>query len=206
MNKKMISAGFYARSNGMIRKRICAIAFLFAGLLLYSSNVYSQRVSVATNLLGYLNFGTLNAHVELGLSQHLSLYIQGKYNPFEFKYDHKRKQINNRQAAIAFGSKYWLWHNHSGWYFSGQMGYVNFNRGGIISQDTYEGNAYGITLGAGYALMISRRINIDFGAGIMGGYTDYIKYACPSCGRVVGADKKMFIAPNNVMAQLSYIF
>ncbi len=203
---KMILSDFNAADRGISGRKICMVAVSLSCFFLYSSNIYSQRLAVATNLLGYLNFGTMNAQLELGITQHFSLYIQGKYNPFEYKYKENTRQINNRQAAISLGGRYWLWHNNSGWYFSGQMGFVNYNRGGILSQDTYEGDAYGVTLGAGYALMISKRINMDFGAGVMGGFADYVKYACPSCGRITDKDKKLFIAPNNIMVQLSYLF
>ncbi len=205
IGKKIIS-NVNATCGGIFRRKICIVAVFLSCFCLYSNNIYPQRMAVATNLLGYLNFGTLNAQLEYGITQHFSIYIQGKYNPFEYEYNEGEKQINNKQAALSLGGRYWLWHNNSGWYFSGQMNFVNFNRGGIVSQDTYEGDAYGITLGAGYALMISKRINMDFGAGFMGGVADYVKYACPSCGRILDKDKKLFMSPNNVMVQLSYLF
>lgn len=168
--------------------------------------LWGQRFSVSTNLLNYLNFGTINSEISLGVSQHFSLYVQGKYNPFIYKYKSGTRQINNRQLAFAVGAKWWPWHSYSGWFVLGQTGFAKYNRGGIVSQDTYEGDAYGLTVGAGYALMLNRHLNMDFGIGIMGGYTDFVKYACPSCGKIVDRGKKIFVAPNNVLVQLSYLF
>ena len=78
--------------------------------------------------------------------------------------------------------------------------------GGLFSRSTYEGDAYGLTVGAGYALMLAARWNIDFGAGIMVGYTDYIKYDCPVCGKITGAKRGFIVAPDNLQIQLSYLF
>lgn len=181
--------------------KVAAVLFL-----LFSGNIYGQRYSVATNLLGYANFGTINCEFGLGLSKHFSLYMQGKYNPFTYKYDNGQKQLQNRQLSVAAGARYWPWHTYSGWFVSGQIGYRAYNSGGIFSQSTYEGDAYGVTLGAGYALMVTDRINIDFGAGVMGGLTEYVKYACPKCGKMEEGGKKLFIAPDNILVQLSFLF
>ncbi len=189
--------------NDICKIRVGLLLFL---LFIYGNNLFAQRISVATNLLGYINFGTLNAEVGLGVSQHISIYMQGKYNPFEYKGGLSGSQINNKQLSVALGCRYWPWHNHSGWFMLGHIGYVNYNRGGIISKSTYEGDAYGITVGAGYALMLNEHLNLDFGAGVMGGYTDYTKYRCPSCGKIETKEKKMFLAPNNLLVQLSYLF
>lgn len=174
-------------------------------LIIIGNALYAQRFSVATNLIGYANCGTINGEIGLGVSQHLSLYLQGKYNPFVYK-ESTPDQFQNKQAALSLGCRYWLWHTWSGWFFMGQAGYSNYNSGGIISQETFEGDAYGITLGAGYALMLSKRLNMDFGAGVMGGFTNYTKYACPKCGKMEDKGKRIFVAPNNIMVQLSYMF
>ncbi len=173
--------------------------------LLTGSTLYGQRFSVATNLVGYANFGTINGEFGLGVSRHFSIYMQGKYNPFTYM-ENSSAQFQNKQATLSLGCRYWLWHIWSGWFLMGQAGYTNYNRGGLLSTETFEGNAYGITLGAGYALMLHKRINMDFGAGIMGGLTDYTKYSCPKCGIIEEKGKKIFVAPNNILVQLSYMF
>ena len=195
---------------GKFFKSVALIAvkwILLSSLLLFicRGNLYAQRFSAATNLLGYANFGTINGEIGLALSQHFSIYMQGKYNPFDYNKG-TAEQLQNKQASLSVGGKYWLWHVWSGWFLMGQAGYTNYNRGGIVSNETFEGDAYGITLGAGYALMLTKKINMDFGAGLMGGFTDYRKYSCPKCGKLEDKGKKVFVAPNNILVQLSYMF
>ncbi len=170
-----------------------------------TNSLLAQKVHISTDLLGYANFGTINGEIGLALSRHFSVYMNGEYNPFEYKLSGPG-QINNRRVSAAFGGKYWPWHIYSGWFLSGQAGWIKYNVGGLFSRTTYEGWAGGITLAGGYALMLGPDINMEFGAGVMAGYADYIKYACPSCGKVSGAGKRLFIAPDNVIVQLSYIF
>lgn len=172
----------------------------------FYGNTYGQRFSVATNLLGYVNFGTINGEIGLGVSQNFTIYIQAKYNPFIYKYHNKEKQLQNKQLSMAAGARFWPWHLYSGWFISGQFGFSRYNRGGLVSQETFEGDAYGLTIGAGYALMIKKHLNLDFGVGIIGGITDYVKYRCPACGKIENSGKKLFVAPNNVLVQLSYLF
>jgi hypothetical protein len=199
--KIMCGRTIFKSGASSILKRILPVTLA----LLAGSALYGQRISVATNLLGYANFGTINGEIGLGVSKHFSLYLQGKYNPFTYK-ENSADQFQNRQAALALGCRYWLWHTWSGWFLMGQAGYTNYNRGGLLKDETFEGNAYGITLGAGYALMLHKRLNIDFGAGIMGGFTNYKKYSCPKCGKLEERGKRIFVAPNNLLVQLSYMF
>lgn len=210
MCRSKIQTTIFKAGKGHAEKVCVGFKFKFALLSIMLSfmcgTIWGQRLSVSTNLLNYLNFGTINGEISLGISQHFSLYVQGKYNPFKYKYNYGTRQLNNRQLAFAVGAKWWPWHLYSGWFLSGQTGFTRYNRGGIVSQDTYEGDAYGITVGAGYALMINRHINMDFGIGVIGGYTDFVKYACPSCGKIKNRGKKIFVAPNNVLVQLSYLF
>ncbi len=178
-------------------------------LILSQSNINSllaQKVHISTDLLGYINFGTINGEIGLGLSQHFSVFMQGKYNPFEYKFKSGAVQINNRRLSFALGGKYWPWHIYSGWFLSGHGSWVKYNMGGIFGKTTYQGWACGVTLAGGYSLMIRHNLNMEFGAGVMAGYTDYIKYSCPSCGRVKGEDERFFLAPDNVIVQLSFIF
>lgn len=165
----------------------------------------AQRLTVATNLVGYANFGTINGEIGLGISQHFSLYAQAKFNPFIYK-EGSDAQFHNKQLSLSAGCRYWFWHTWAGWFLMGQAGYSKYNTGGILSDESLVGDAYGVTLGGGYALMLTKRLNIDFGLGIMGGITDYTRYSCPKCGKLEERDKRLFVAPNNILIQLSYMF
>lgn len=172
------------------------------GLALLSVKLCAQNTYIATNLLGYLNFGTINAEFGLSPWAKWSLYARGNYNPFTYKIE---KQFQNRVASIALGGKYWFWYNNSGWFLNSHATYSKYNTGGVFDSYSYEGDAISITAGGGYALILNKKWNLDFGIGIQGGYTSFVKYACPKCGKVMERDKKIFITPSNILVQLTYI-
>ncbi len=193
---------FFKLGRPGIFKAVLPLIFFIAASC---GTLYAQRLSVATNLLGYANLGTINGEIGLGVSRHFSVYLQTKYNPFTYR-EGREDQFQNRQATLSAGCRYWFWHTWSGWFLSGQAGYSKYNVGGIISQKSTEGDAFGITFGGGYALMLTKRLNIDFGAGVMGGLADYSKYSCTKCGKMEKKGKRLFVAPNNILVQLSYMF
>ncbi len=192
--------------------RCFMIPVLSLFLLFPAGDGMCQKMSVSTNLLEYLNFGTINGEFGLSISPKWSIYLQGRFNPFTFgsengaMSDGYSRQMQRRQVSAFAGARYWFWYTNSGWFVSSHAGFIRYNTGGIFKNDTYQGDAYGLTLGGGYSLMISRRLNLDFGMGIMAGYTSYIKYMCPGCGRVVGEEKRLYIAPDNFLVQLSVLF
>lgn len=166
----------------------------------------AQNVSVATNLVDYVNLGTINGEVSVGTGRHVSLNASARINPWTYHKGDPAKQMQNRHQTYALGFRYWPWHIYSGWWISGAGQYQEYNRGGIVSQRTEEGDAYGISPGAGYSLMIHENLNLDFGLSFWAGQKTYIAYACPSCGRIVDKGSKWFIMPNELRISLQYIF
>lgn len=84
--------------------------------------------------------------------------------------------------------------------------YQEYNRGGILSQKTEEGDAFGLSLGGGYSLMIHENLNLDFGLSLWGGQKTYVTYACPSCGKILDKGSKWFFLPNELRVAIQYIF
>ena len=84
--------------------------------------------------------------------------------------------------------------------------YQEYNRGGIFSPKTEEGDAFGLSAGAGYSLMIHENLNLDFGLAIWGRQKTYVTYACPSCGRITDKGGKWFFMPNEIRVAVQYIF
>lgn len=179
--------------------------FLTAVLLMLSiASAWAQDISVSTNILDYANFGTLNADLSLGVSRHWTVCTGGKYNPFTFAGG--EKQVQNRQRGLNAGVRYWPWHIYSGWWISTRAQWQEFNSGGILSEETTEGDRYGGGVSMGYSHMLSSHLNLDFGAGIWGGYERYTAYACPSCGRITETGDKYFVLPNDILVALTFIF
>lgn len=168
-----------------------------------ATGVQGQNMYVAVNLPDYFNFGTINGEFGLSPWPKWTLYARGRYNPFTFNIN--GRQLQNRVAAGAVGARYWFWYSGSGWFVNSHFSYSRFNTAGIINTYAYEGDAYSVSGGGGYSLMLSGKLNMDFALGVQGGYAGYKKYACPKCGREVAREKKVFVAPSNLLVQLSLI-
>lgn len=182
------------------------LTFIIIAFLLIQISAEAQNFSVATNLVDYVSLGTLNAEVSAGIGRRISVNASARINPWTYHKGDPSKQMQNRHQTYAIGLRYWPWHIYSGWWISGYVQYQEYNRGGIVSQRTEEGDAYGISPGAGYSLMVHEKLNIDFGLSFWAGQKTYITYACPSCGRITDKGSKWFIMPNEIKVALQYIF
>lgn len=163
------------------------------------------NIGIATNIVGYANLITLNAEATYKLKERLSVHAGVKYNPFTFNKDNEN-QMQNRISAMQIGIRFWSWHTNSGWFTGGGAEFGYFNYGGIISKETHEGWRAGVNIIGGYSLMLSRHFNFEFGLGLFTGYRDSKRYACPKCGETLGTEKKIYVAPNNLLAQIVYLF
>ena len=134
---------------------------LLAAALFVGAAASAQRLSVATNLLDYADFGTLN--------------VEG-------------------DVAVA---RQWT---------GGKVQYQEYNRGGIRSAVTDEGDRYGAGLSAGFTYMLHPHLNVSVGAGVWGGLQRYTVYSCPVCGITQDSGEKTFILPNDLALTLSYVF
>ena len=181
------------------------IIILLAALT-FGVNASAQDWSLSTNLMDYVSLGTINMEGSVAAGRYLSVNASVRYNPWTFQQGDPAKQMQNRHQTYAAGVRYWPWHIYSGWWFSGMAQYQEYNRGGIFSQKTEEGDAFGLSIGAGYSLMIHEHFNIDFGLAFWGGQKTYVTYACPSCGKITDKGRKWFVMPNEVRVALQYIF
>ena len=183
----------------MIMKRffitfLCLVAQLaLAGCI---TSLHAQELSVSTNFIDFAKGGAANLEASYGLARHWSVSAG-------LKYDSGGEQ---RQQLYSVGGRYWPWHIYSGWWLSGKMQYQEFNEAEKVTLETSEGDRYGAGIAGGYSKMLGRHFNLDLGVGLWGGYTRYVTYACPTCGRVIGSGNKAFLLPNDLMLALSYIF
>lgn len=178
----------------------------FAVLLLSCVCSFAQKWSVGTNLVDYVNVGTLNIEAGVGVGQHLSLTAQARYNPWMFRYG-TADQFQNKKQSYAVGLRWWPWHVFSGWWFSAEGQYQEYNRGGFVFGSTAEeGDAGGLVLSGGYTLMLHKFLNVEFGAGIWGGRKWYTEYACTRCGRIMDSGSSWFFLPDELKVSLVFIF
>ena len=158
--------------------------------------------SISTNVAGYANLLTLNAEGSVPVSRRWTVNAGLKYNPFAFG----KEKFRNKQQAYYAGMRYWPWHSYSGWWMSGKIQYQEFNAGGLGRAETSEGDRLGLGLGAGFAYMVGKHFNVEFGASLWGGMEWFTTYSCPVCGDLEQSGRKIFILPRVVIIAISFIF
>lgn len=183
-------------------KRIGAVLVF---LLVSTTVVFSQEWAVSTNLVGYLNLGTLNVEASYAPLRHMSIHASAKYNPFTF-HSPNGTQFQERQQSYAVGLRWWPWHIQSGWWVAAKLQYQEYNIGGITSSRTEEGDRAGLGLTAGYTYMLHQHINLEFGIGGWAGYKWYTAYSCPKCGMTTDEGGKPFVLPNDLIVSIVYVF
>ena len=137
----------------MNRRRIalCTVSLLSAVWLglVCPCDLFAQKLQVSSNALGLLCLGTLNGEVNYAVSQHWSVGMSGKYNPFSYSGNNGERQFQMRQRSVAALARWWPWHIYSGWWVSGRIQWQEYNVGGFASPQTEEGQRYGGGVTAG---------------------------------------------------------
>ena len=159
--------------------------------ILFCRTAVAQTLSVSTDLLGYARLGTMNLDASYAISRRWSLVAGVRYNPFTFHKGDPQRQFQSRQQSYSVGMRLWPWHTWSGWWFAGKLRYQEYNRGGIISDKTEEGDRFGAGVYAGYTHMLSPHFNLEFGAGLWTGVSAYRQYSCPVCGLTMSSGNKL---------------
>ncbi len=165
----------------------------------------NARWGLNQNIADYLFLGTINGEMQYSIHRNWTLALGARYNNWTWQH-RQDNQFENRLQAYWFGARWWPWYTYSGWWVGTKLQYEEYNRGGIFSQETEEGDAFGIAIGGGYAVHINRWLNVDFGLFGWGGMTKYVTYACPYCGRRIGEGTKAFFLPDEVRISLQFIF
>lgn len=189
---------------GFTKRLLLSIASIAAGSVLFRAG--AQQIALSTELSGYADYGTMSAEISCSVSRHWSASAGVRYNPFLYGGGEDGSGVSNRQRAFSAGGRYWLWHVYSGWWFGGKLQYQEYNRGGISSPRTREGDRIGAGLAAGFTYMISKHFNLEVSAGAWGGYDSYRVYDCPVCGLTVEDGQGFFILPHDLALSLSYLF
>lgn len=185
-------------------KHLFNIALILAMTMACGKTMNAQNLSLETNLVGYACLGTMNAEGSCAVARHWTVNAGARYNPFAWNLPSGRMQL--KQLSVSAGTRFWLWHVYSGWWLSGKAQYQQYNVGGILSDETREGDRAGAVFSAGYTHMISPKFNITFGAGAWGGMDWYKKYDCPVCGLTIDSGRKPFFMPDDLIIAISYVF
>lgn len=186
-----------------MKKLISVLSALF---LLAVTDSAAQKVSVSTNMLDYACLGTMNADVSVSVARKWSLTAGARYNPFTFRKSDPERQFQYRQQSYSLGARFWPWYTMSGWWFASKVRWQEYNRGGILSPVTEEGDRYGMGLYAGYTYMLSPHFNLEFGAGLWSGVSYFRSYSCQVCGITINSGRKIFLLPDDLSISIAYVF
>ena len=184
------------------------IGIIFTSTTAFSKSSVDKRFSVGTNLVEYLDLVTTNLEVGANLNRYWSIHLKGSYNPFWwfFKKDETTYPFQHCQLSGELITKYWPWYVYSGWHIKGGFKYLVYNKGGVFSPKTEEGIGFGAILGGGYALMLNKWWNIEFGVALFGGYKKYKEYSSPRCGKLLATKEHLFISPDGVSISFHFTF
>lgn len=163
------------------------------------------RLAVGQNIADDLFLGTLNAELQYSVHRSWTIGIGARYNNWTWRH-RQDTQFEARQQTYYFGARWWPWYTYSGWWAGGKLQYQEYNRGGLLGPGTEEGDAFGVSLGAGYAVHVNHWLNVDFGLFGWGGMTRYVAYACPYCGQRTDEGTKAFLLPDELRVALQFIF
>jgi len=202
--------------DGEVRGGVCASItpvarlrvslFLLLGFLCCGPRAaYAQRLALSQNLADDLLLGTLNAELQYSVHRSWTLGAGTRYNNWTWR-PRQEDQFEARQKTFYVGARWWPWYTYSGWWAGGKLQYQEYNRGGLKGPETEEGDAFGISLGGGYAVHLNSWLNVDLGVFGWGGMTRYVTYACPHCGQRTDAGTKSFFLPDEVRVAVQFIF
>lgn len=169
----------------------------------------AQIWTVQTNVLDWAALGTVNAEVGLSVSQHFSLFVGGRYNPWEFTTHEPEAIVRNQQQTAYLGVRYWPWYVNSGFWIAAKAQYMNsFSNTGIWRAALKEGgHGFGGGLSAGYTFMLSKHFNLELGVGGWAGvFKEYGFYSSPAKIFVREEGRKKFVYPDQVSLSFAYVF
>jgi len=118
--------------------------------------------ALSTNLADWADFATMNAELLYGVSRHFTLDAQVQYGFLD-------TSVYDQRERYAIGARWWPWYTYSGWWVRSMLQAEIYNRQGMPVWQDGAGQAWGMSLGAGYALMLTKWLNLDLGAGVWGG-------------------------------------
>lgn len=187
-------------------------AVLFLGL--FSMGAKCQEVALKSNLL-YDAFATLNAGVEVKLSDRWTLDVSANYNGWTLSHDRKWKHW-----LLQPETRYWFCDSFAGHFVEAHVLAGQYNVGNLdnnisflgsdlskLSDKRYQGWFVGLGLVYGYAWILNKHWNLEALLGFGWAYTRYDIYPCAHCGTKVAENKPHnYVGPTKAAINLVYTF
>ena len=142
-------------------KKLKLTVFLSALLMLAPLASNAQHFGVGTNVLGWVA-ASPNIGLDIGLSKHFALTVDGAINPFQF--GEKQANFWAVQPELRFYPRY----RFAGHYI-GVEAHGGFYHDFGLKSYAYRGSLYGAGLTYGYSWMLNKSWNLEGFVGL--GYT-----------------------------------
>lgn len=171
---------------------------LFCALITGTSQ--AQFYSVKVNALA-LTTGTINAGVDIALSNHVSLDLSGYWNPIQ------TSKVQFRFAAIQPGIRYWFFESFAGHFIAWHISYARYKVGG--KKYHYNGWLTGVGFSYGYTWPLAKRWNLTLEAGAGFYYTNDQKRQHNLSeyeDAYIYQNKRIVFAPSKCEVAISYLF
>ncbi len=165
-----------------------------------------RSFALSTNLLSWLNLGTINLEMQYEVARHWTIEGKVKYNPWTLNKG-VPGQFQENQRGFAMGARWWPWYSFAGWWIGADAQFKNYRTGGVPWFKTpEEGTALGASLGFGYSVLITKWFNLDFGVSGWAGHKFFTNYEDSRFLTPTAKSQKWFIAPNEVSVSAVFIF
>ena len=190
------------------------LLLILSFIALFSAKESSaQEWALKSNLL-YDATTTINLGFETALAEKWTFDLSGNWNPFQFEDNMKWKHW-----LIQPEFRYWTCRKFGGHFFAAQLLGGQYNFGNIdglpnflgsdlsqLADHRYEGWYAGAGVGYGYAWMLGKHWNLEAEIGVGAAYTNFEKYECPKCGKLVGTDDHIYYGLTKLAINLVYLF
>lgn len=193
------------------------LLIIAAALCAASLEAGAQNLTLSTNLLDWLNLGTMNGDMTISVARRWSLGVNAEYNPWTYKWAGDDAWVYNRHRTFGLYTEFWPWYVNAGWalkvgaqykeYAAGGFPFFSVNYGDRFGRIPLveEGEAVGGGLAAKYSLLLSRNWSVEFSAGAWAGWKRFTRYGCPNCGRRLEEGEKFFVAPYDVAVRFVFV-
>ena len=190
------------------------LLLILSFIALFSAKESSaQEWALKSNLL-YDATTTINLGFETALAEKWTFDLSGNWNPFQFEDNMKWKHW-----LIQPEFRYWTCRKFGGHFFAAHLLGGQYNFGNIdglpnflgsdlsqLADHRYEGWYAGAGVGYGYAWMLGKHWNLEAEIGVGAAYTNFEKYECPKCGKLVGTDDQIYYGLTKLAINLVYLF
>lgn len=211
----IVSVAAYGQQSGVKEAECDSVATHQA---VVAADEMTSRLSVATNAVDWAWYLTPNLEMQFALHRHWTIDLTAKYNAWTFMDTDPVRRDRQCRQEYSCGFRYWPWYTYSGWWFGASTKYQEYSRRqfqNILRKE--EGDAFGVSVSAGYSVHIKSWLNVDFGVGLWGGRKYYKIYesadkACPECGKRVdrvdgneNPSRAFFFLPDFVSVSLMFV-